>query len=76
MQYLETGSEEIDLKEEVKCEPVSNVHVCARDRGLNCVCGIMEGGEKGLFVDAGQNNLTVVTNKPCLSLNRFSSGIG
>lgn len=52
------------------------LHACARDRGLYCVCGIMGGRERGLFVDAGQKNLTVVTNKPCLSLNRFSSGIG
>jgi len=42
---LETGSEEVDLKEEVKFEVVSNV--CAGDRGLFCVCGINGGGGGG-----------------------------
>lgn len=48
---METGSEEVDLKEEVKFEVVSNV--CAGDHGLYCVCGI-NGGEEGASDNSGQ----------------------
>ena len=59
---METGSEEVDLKAEVNFEAVSNVHVCTRDQGIYCVCGINGGGggrRRGYFTTL-EKNLTEV----------------